>query len=171
MVAEDGLAELVHGVDTADVLKRLDAIGLTVGQLAPGPAAAGEAFEDARQEYLDRLRQRFRRIDLAILTPLIEQEEHPEMLLRHVFVPQLVRADPPPIELPREVWRRLTAAGEMRDADLPAELEPTALDRLRRIYQDRPARPVYGCGRRGRRDAISSCWGIPGRASPPWPAT
>ena len=53
VVAEGGLAELVHGVDTADLLDRLDAIGLTVSQLAAGPAVlAGEAFTIARREYL-----------------------------------------------------------------------------------------------------------------------
>ena len=64
------------------------------------------------------------------------------MLLDSVFVPQLVRADPPPVELPREMWRRLAAAGEVREADLPEGLDQEALDRLRRAYQDRPARPV-----------------------------
>ena len=33
------------------------------------------------------------------------------MLLGEVFVPQQVRADPPPVEVPREVWRRLAEAG------------------------------------------------------------
>ena len=32
----------------------------------------------------------------------------------------MVRADPPPVELPRELWRRLAEAGEIRERDLPA---------------------------------------------------
>ena len=99
-------------------------------------------FEVARSEYLNRVRQRFQRVDLEILTPLTEQGEHPVMLLGQVFVPQSVRADPPPVELPREVWRRLGEAGQIDDGDLPQDLDRDRLEAARRAYAERPARPV-----------------------------
>ena len=64
------------------------------------------------------------------------------MLLGKVFVPQTARADPPPVELPRELWRRLAEAGEIRDQDLPAGLDKNLLDKMRASYQNRPAKPV-----------------------------
>ena len=119
---------------------RLRGTAVAVSALAEVPP--DEGFNIDRQEYLSRLQQRFRRVDLEVLTPLTEQGEHPEMLLGRVFVPQLVRADPPPVELPRELWRRLTEAGEVTDRDLPEEVDRDTLDRIWKAYQDRPARPV-----------------------------
>ncbi len=86
--------------------------------------------------------QRFQRVDLEVLTPLTEQGKHPEMLLGTVFVPQSIRADPPPVELPRELWRRLAEAGEISDRDLPGSVDKDMLVRIQRAYQDRPVFPV-----------------------------
>jgi hypothetical protein len=61
-----------------------------------GPSAE---FAAVRDRYLSRLRDRYRRVDLEILTPLTDQGKHPVMLLDQIFVPQHVRADPPPVEV------------------------------------------------------------------------
>ena len=104
-------------------------------------SAAGE-FSAVVREYLDGVRRHFRRVDLEVLTPLTEQDEHPEMLLGKVFVPQMVRADPPPVELPRELWRRLEEGGEISDRDLPQDLDKDIIARARQAYHDRPALPI-----------------------------
>jgi energy-coupling factor transporter ATP-binding protein EcfA2 len=101
-----------------------------------------EVFIRAREEYLNRLRQRYRRADLEVLTPLTERSELQEMLVAGIFVPQLARADAPPMELPRELWRQLAGAGEISDRYLPEGVDKSLLDRARKEYQDRPARPV-----------------------------
>ena len=101
----------------------------------------GPSFALARREYLARVSSRYRRVDLEILTPLSEAE-HPAMMLEQVFIPQHVRADPPPMEIPREVWRRLAAAGHTDDADLPDELDRERLEEARQAYYQRPTRPV-----------------------------
>ena len=119
---------------------RLRGSAAASAELASVPPEA--EFARARAEYLERLRQRYRRVDLEVLTPLTEQGNHPEMLLGKVFVPQTARADPPPVELPRELWRRLAEAGEIRDQDLPEGLDKNLLDKMRASYQDRPAKPV-----------------------------
>jgi hypothetical protein len=82
-------------------------------------------------------------VDLEILTPLTDQGEHPVMLLEEVFAPQRVRADPPPVEVPREVWRRLAAAGhDDGTCDLPEQVDREKLEAALRAYHDRPAKPV-----------------------------
>src|SRR5262249_44669010 len=96
----------------------------------------------ARVRYYERLRARYQRVDLEILIPLTEQGEHPAMLLGQIFIPQSVRADPPPLELPREVWRRLAEAGQIEALDLPEKLDRERLEQARRTYQARPARSV-----------------------------
>ena len=103
---------------------------------------AGKAFAQEQAAHLARLVQRYQRVDLEVLTPLSSQGEHPPMLLGRVFVPQMVRADPPPVELPRELLRRLAQAGEISERDLPAGVDREALEQARRVYQERPARPV-----------------------------
>jgi HEAT repeats/NACHT domain len=105
-------------------------------------AASSEAFKVERERYLGRVRERYQRVDLEVLTPLTEQGQHPHMLLGTIFIPQLVRADPPPLELPREFWLRLATAGEVREDDLPEGLDRTSIERVRRAYQERPAQPV-----------------------------
>ena len=104
------------------------------------PADAG--FAAARRDYVARVRERYRRVDLEILTPLTEQDEHPPVGLREVFIAQAVRADPPPVELPRELWRRLVEAGELGRNDLPDGVDLEMLATIRQAYQERPARSV-----------------------------
>lgn len=103
----------------------------------------GEGLESQRREYLERLLTRYRRVDLEILTPLSEQNEHPVMLLSEVFLQQSVREDPPPVELlnlPREVLRRLVEDKQL--SGLPDGIDLARLEAARRAYQERPARPV-----------------------------
>ncbi|MGH4027125.1 MAG: hypothetical protein ACRDRV_21350 [Pseudonocardiaceae bacterium] len=64
------------------------------------------------------------------------------MGLREVFVAQSVRADPPPVELPKEVVRRLVESGELGKGALPEGVDPQLLANLRQTYQERPAQPV-----------------------------
>ena len=120
----------------------LAAIGRLGGRAPLGNSLDGLGFAAERDRYLARLVERYRRVDLEILTPLAEQGAHPHMLLSTVFVPQLVRADPPPLELPREIWRRLAETGEIRNRDLPAGLDRETLEEAQAAYQQRPARPV-----------------------------
>ncbi|WP_327009763.1 HEAT repeat domain-containing protein [Dactylosporangium sp. NBC_01737] len=104
-----------------------------------GPSAQ---FVAVRDRYLSRLRERYQRVDLEILTPLTDQGEHPVMLLEQVFVAQRVRADPPPVEVPREVWQRLVDVGLGDDAHLPEQVDREKLEAVLRAYRDRPCRPV-----------------------------
>jgi HEAT repeat protein len=95
---------------------------------------------DVRAAYLAALIGQYRMLDLATLTPEAH-DEHLPVLLAQVFVPQQVRATPP-MELPRELWRRLIQTGE-RDLDqLPADLDRQVLNRFRQAHLDQPSQPV-----------------------------
>ncbi|MEV5973211.1 HEAT repeat domain-containing protein [Streptomyces sp. NPDC051921] len=96
----------------------------------------------ACETYAARVRQCYGRLDLEVLTPLREQGEHPVVPLREVFVPQSVRADPPPVELPPELLRRLADPAESEPNELPPGVDRETVDRVRRAYQERPPRPV-----------------------------
>ena len=101
-----------------------------------------QQVEAQRAAYLQQVCASYGQVDAAILLPLTERDNHPDIQLREVFVAQAVRADPPPVELPREFWRRLAEAGELDDDDLPKELDRDTITRARQAYQDRPTRPV-----------------------------
>ncbi len=117
---------------------RYDAAYPSTSTRAPGDAA----FAAVRRGYLARLQERYHRMDLEVLTPLTEQDEHPPVRLRAVFVAQTVREDPPPVELPRELVRRLVEAGELSRDELPDSVDSDVLAKYRQAYQERPARSV-----------------------------
>lgn len=105
-------------------------------------AARRAAVDPVLAGYLEQARAQFRLVQLETLTPLSDQDEHPAMGLGEVFLAQSVRENPPPVDLPREVWRRLVERGHLRDDDLPTGLDRTSLDRLHRAYQQRKPKPV-----------------------------
>lgn len=91
-----------------------------------------------REEYLRRIRQRYTRVDLEVLTPLTDQDDYPPISLLMVFVAQQVKADPPPVELPREVTLRMRETDEPERRPLPEGLSNAQLDRIRE-YERRSA--------------------------------
>ncbi|QES05241.1 NACHT domain-containing protein [Streptomyces venezuelae] len=115
-------------------------VHVTLGSVPPQPAPP--EVESAREAYATRVRQRYGRLDLEVLTPLREQDEHPALHLRDVFVAQTVRSDPPPVELPQELLRRLMDPADAELHDLPPGIDRETVDRVRRAYQERPPLPV-----------------------------
>ncbi|MET8385018.1 HEAT repeat domain-containing protein, partial [Streptosporangium canum] len=103
--------------------------------------AGEESFAMARAAYLTRMEQRYRRLDLEVLTPA-EQDAHLPVLLRSMFVPQSVRADPPPVELSKELWRRLLSAEEISEKDLPEGFDLDRIAQARTTYDRTPRRAV-----------------------------
>ncbi|WP_255952359.1 NACHT domain-containing protein [Streptomyces odontomachi] len=113
-----------------------------------GPACAPlspEAEISELDAYARQIRSMYGRLDLEVLIPTTEGE-HPRVELREVFVPPMLRADPPPVELPVELHRRLAERGE-----LPSTAEETpsvpGLDRemwvkARETYRERPKVPL-----------------------------
>ena len=92
-------------------------------------------------KYAQRLQQQYGRLDLDALTPA-EREEYLQIQLRAVFVEPSVREDPPPVELPKELWDKLEAEGEISPDDLPAGFDLASLQKAQTAYQARPLRRV-----------------------------
>ncbi|WNZ12170.1 HEAT repeat domain-containing protein [Streptomyces sp. 11x1] len=119
---------------------------VTIYQQSPekpvSPQADPDRIASAREQYASRLKQRYGRLDLEVLTPLQDQDEHPTIELREVFIPQSVRADPPPIELPRELLQRLSAGSEIHSLALPPGVDREALERIRQAYLKAPQLPI-----------------------------
>jgi HEAT repeat protein/energy-coupling factor transporter ATP-binding protein EcfA2 len=103
-------------------------------------ALSPEKTDEALRRYGTRIRETYGRLDLEVLIPT-EEGEHPPVGLDEVFVAPTVRADPPPVELPRDIRQRLVDSGEW-PSSLPPGLERDALDRARQAYAERPARDV-----------------------------
>ncbi|OXS36722.1 HEAT repeat domain-containing protein [Streptomyces sp. XY006] len=112
-------------------------------QPTPSPAAAPseEEIATAVAVYAGQLAHLYGRLDLEVLTPL--PDDHPAVELRDVFVTPTVRAELPPVELPRELLRRLAEAGELPDRGaLPPGVDDTSFAALRESYLRRPEQDV-----------------------------
>ncbi|WP_381797509.1 NACHT domain-containing protein [Streptomyces niveus] len=107
------------------------------------PEITPEEAQAAVEAYAGRIRVSYGRLDLEVLTPLSEQNEHPVVELREVFVTPWVRADPPQVELPRELMKRLLEQGELVEGgDLPPGTDSDRLHRVREGYRQRPPADV-----------------------------
>ncbi|MCP4657429.1 MAG: NACHT domain-containing protein, partial [bacterium] len=106
---------------------------------------AGVRPQASEARYADRMRQKYRVLDLtALQSPTVD--EPGLILLRDAFLPQRVREDPPPVELPRDLVQKLTAEGEWDEDDVKArrgdEVYARQLERVRTAFTKRPAQPV-----------------------------
>ncbi|MCF3144926.1 HEAT repeat domain-containing protein [Streptomyces platensis] len=101
-----------------------------------------EEIKRSIDAYAEQIRVTYGRLDLEALIPTTEGE-HPRVKLREVFVPPLLRADPPPVELPVELHRRLIECGELVEAEEEAPQVPgmsrDLWEQARQAYRDRPA--------------------------------
>lgn len=98
------------------------------------------------RRYAARMREKYRVLDLtALQSPTVDDPG--ELHLRKVFLPQDVREDPPPVELPKDLLRRLVEEGEWTPAsELPEDHRDEALARrleqARESFRSRPRQPV-----------------------------
>ncbi|MBB5869107.1 GTPase SAR1 family protein [Allocatelliglobosispora scoriae] len=102
----------------------------------------GDDLGTTRSRYLSRIRKRYRSVDMEILTPMSQQDEFPAVPLSDIFVGQVVKAGPRPMELPRELVQRLIDNGLAEARDLPDGITRTMLNRIRESYQQQPSMPV-----------------------------
>ncbi|MFE2260610.1 HEAT repeat domain-containing protein [Streptomyces griseosporeus] len=130
------------------LVQRFEVTGDDRAPLSPQEVA------EAIVAYAAQVRQRYGRLDLEVLIPSDEGDGHPAVQLREVFVPPLLRADPPPPDLPPELRKRLLLSGDLpADEELPPGVRREALERLRQAYLDRPPVPLLDvvtdprCGR------------------------
>ena len=142
--AELGRDRLASFFSTADELAQKVSVAASL-HLATGPggeAGPGGAAALDLASYFKRLEQQYARLDLNALTPP-HREEYLQILLRSVFVEQQVRADPPPVELPKMTWELLLSKGELRGEDGFVGFSLAELYRAREVYQRKLARPAF----------------------------
>ncbi|WP_189933680.1 HEAT repeat domain-containing protein [Streptomyces sulfonofaciens] len=119
---------------------------IVTGPSAPDGSPLGPRETSAALDaYAAQIRAAYGRLDLEVLIPTTEGE-HPRVDLRDVFVPPLLRADPPRVELPVELQRRLVERGELPGAqdevpDVPG-VDRGLWERARQAYRERPALAV-----------------------------
>ncbi len=106
----------------------------------------GARPEANERRYASRMRQRYRVLDLAALAPPAE-ERLLDIQLRDVFLPQDVRENPPSVELPWDLKRKLAGSGKSFDPEVETEPFPEELAQQRRAwisstYTEQPRRPV-----------------------------
>ncbi|MEV2212459.1 NACHT domain-containing protein, partial [Streptomyces sp. NPDC050997] len=107
-----------------------------------GKGTSSRQIEAALAAYAQRVRESWGHLDLEVLLPLDDQGRHPAIRLREVFIEPGVRSDPPPVELPRELVRRLEESGELPNPDhLPSGVVES-LKQLQDAYAQRPVRGI-----------------------------
>ncbi|MDM8557456.1 HEAT repeat domain-containing protein [Candidatus Parabeggiatoa sp. HSG14] len=85
--------------------------------------------------YAERVKIRYRVLDLSALTPPSRDDvDDGRILLKDVFVPQMVRESRPPRELPREILDRLHDKGELNRDELPEEFHAAEFKRLQESW-------------------------------------
>ena len=106
----------------------------------------GGVRPEVRQDkYALRMRGKYSPVDLANLMP--SYAENPgQLVIRDVFVPQHVKENPPPVELPKDFEQRLRDKG-VRDIDeLPADKRREFIEeqheKLSSVYVSQARRPV-----------------------------
>ena len=104
-----------------------------------GDAHRPEAYSP--DSYYAGLRKRYQRLDLEGLTPP-EREEYLQVQLRSVFVEQSIRDNPPPIELPKDLWAVLEEKHEISPEDFPGDVPLEDVRRAREVYYEKPPRSV-----------------------------
>jgi hypothetical protein len=124
------------GFKSADELARL--VAEAIYKLLP---AAVPIPEHNLTAYFAALRKRYGVLALEGLTPP-QKEEYLQIQLRAVFVEQNVRENPPPVELPKEVWEKLSHDKEIHPDDLPSGITLDDVRRAREAYYEKPSRPV-----------------------------
>jgi energy-coupling factor transporter ATP-binding protein EcfA2 len=103
---------------------------------------AGVRVPADRNRYARRMRAKFSPVDLANLMPAAADDPG-RLVIRDVFVPQLVRENPPPVELPKDVAERIAlATGRSRDGTRPDGIDADQAEILRASFARQPPRPV-----------------------------
>lgn len=91
--------------------------------------------------YFEALRKRYNVLALEGLTPP-QKKEYLQIQLRSVYVEQSVREDAPPVELPKEVWEKLSREQEIHDEDLPSGITLEDVRKARESYYQKPSQLV-----------------------------
>ncbi len=139
-IAERYRKSLATGQIFADELRpKLDAKNLArIAKILEGHLGVQPEADEAR--YAERMREMYRVLDLSAMLPPTA-DDRGQILLRNAFVPQKLREDPPPVELPQDLMRRLVMEGSQAKDD-DDERTAKEIATLHESYSKRPPEPV-----------------------------
>lgn len=125
-----------HGSRVTNIHQLIQQFGPQYPDEAP---VSLEEIDEAVRTYTARLRQAYGRLDLEVLLPTTEAE-HPHVGLREVFVPPLLRAELPRVDLSAALSRRMAEHGEHPDGEPPSPQggQKGSAARRRTAEQERP---------------------------------
>jgi predicted NACHT family NTPase len=92
-------------------------------------------------QYREAVSKRFCNIDLDALTPS-RKEDYLKVKLSNVFVEQSVRENPPPVELPKEIWNKMHEEWDPKKECFPEGLTAEDLKRAKESYYSKDPKAV-----------------------------
>jgi len=93
------------------------------------------------KQYYDAILKKYKKLDFDALTPP-EKADFMEIQLRSIFVEQDVRENPPPMEIPKELFEQLIKDEKIEEADLPEGITLEDIKKAKEAYLEKPALAV-----------------------------
>ncbi len=139
------LRELLQEHHTISYFKSPQELGTLVAAalhkvLSAEPTTRREGRVDFTKYYA-AVRKRYRRLNLDALTPP-QKEEYLQLELQSLFIPQAVREEPPPVEVPKEIQDKLERGETLALDELPSGISPEAIQSARTKYLQKPRMPI-----------------------------
>ncbi|AKB36261.1 putative lyase [Methanosarcina siciliae C2J] len=93
------------------------------------------------EKYSKTISDKYRNLDLDTLTPS-KKEDYLKIKLSNVFVEQNVRERMPPVELPKEMWKKIQEKWDPEKKNFPEELNLDEIKTARESYYSKEPRAV-----------------------------
>jgi energy-coupling factor transporter ATP-binding protein EcfA2 len=102
----------------------------------------GVSIQVSREKYFQRMKTKYSPVDLANLMPA-SVEDPGRMIIRDVFVPQIVRENPPSAEIPKDLAERyLFDSDDTAVSDSDQDFHEQDFSSLRKSYLDQAPTPA-----------------------------
>lgn len=101
----------------------------------------GKITELDLKKYREAVSKRYGNLDLDVLTPS-KKEDYLKIKLSSVFVEQSVRENPPPVELPKEIWKKMHEEWDPEKECLPEGLTAEDIKSAKESYYSKEPKAV-----------------------------
>lgn len=94
------------------------------------------------QNYTKAVAEKYRNLDIDTLTP-IQREEYLRIKLGNVFVEQYVRENPPPFEIPKNVWKKIQEEWDPEKECFPEGFCAEDIKNAKEKYYSKDPKPIF----------------------------